>query len=99
MTVSWRYPGRPPTARLKASTRLLLGQQYCLKAVILPHAPMPPLSTYRRFFGAAVIANPERAALHPDSAAWPTTLQGGNPALRQITEDHLSSTSACPVSI
>ena len=72
------------------NTRLLLGQQYRLKAVTLPHAPIAPLSTYRRFFGAPVIANQERAALHPDSATWPTSLQGGNPALRQITEDYLS---------
>jgi AraC-like DNA-binding protein len=75
---------------LHRSTRLLLGEQYRIKAVTLPHAPIASMSTYRRFFGAPVIANQKRAALHPDSASWPTSLQGSNPALRRITEDYLS---------
>lgn len=72
------------------STKLLVGDGYRLKAVALPHAPIAPLSTYRRFFGAAVIANQERAALYPDSATWPTSLQGSNPAVRRIAEDYLA---------
>ena len=75
---------------LHRSTRLMIGEHYRVKAVTLPHTPIAPLGTYRRFFGASVIANQERAALHLDSATWPTSLQGSNPALRQITEDYLS---------
>jgi AraC-like DNA-binding protein len=69
---------------------LALGPHYRLRAVTLPHAPVAPLGTYRRFFGAPVSANQERAALHIDSAGMRADLQGGNPALRQITEDYLS---------
>lgn len=70
--------------------RLLLGPHYHLRAVTLPHTPLAPLSTYRRFFDAPVAAHQERAALHIDRAGLHADLQGGNPALRQITEDYLS---------
>ena len=70
--------------------RLLLGPHYHLRAATLAHTPLAPLSTYRRFFDAPVIAHQERAALHIDAAGLRTDLQGGNPALRQITEDYLS---------
>lgn len=70
-------------------SKMLLGEHHSLKAVTLPHAPIAPLSIYRRFFGTSVIANQECAALHLDSSGWRIPLRGGNPALREITEDFL----------
>jgi len=68
----------------------LLGAHYDLKLVTLPHTPVAPLSDYRRFFGAPVIANQERAAFHVSAATLRATLRTANPALKQITEDYLS---------
>ena len=73
-----------------AITRLLTGEHYQLKAVTLPHMPVAPLAVYRQFFGASVIANQERAALHVGRAMLRVAPRGANPALRQITEDYLS---------
>ncbi|EJL07111.1 AraC family transcriptional regulator [Pseudomonas chlororaphis] len=70
--------------------QFVMGSQYRLKLVTLPHAPSAPLSSYRRFFNAPVIAEQERAALHLDAAVLHGKIQGSNPALRQITEDYLS---------
>jgi AraC-like DNA-binding protein len=68
----------------------LVGTHYKLKLATIPHAPVAPLSHYRRFFGAPVIANQERAGLHLDANALRAALRGQNPALRQITEDYLA---------
>ncbi|AXQ28514.1 AraC family transcriptional regulator [Solimonas sp. K1W22B-7] len=70
--------------------RALLGVHYDLKLVTLPHTPVASLSRYRRFFGAPVIANQERAALHMHATSLRAELRGANSELRQITEDYLS---------
>ncbi|RJF80791.1 AraC family transcriptional regulator [Oleomonas cavernae] len=91
-------PGHPPqrqnidmclgTAHFLA--KALLGAPYDLKLVTLPHTPIAPLSRYRRFFGAPVIASQERASLHGPVTAFGAELRGANPALRRITEDYLA---------
>lgn len=70
--------------------QMLSGEHYPLKTITLPHVPIAPLLTYRRFFGAPVIANQERAALHIDRMMLGASLRGANPALRRITEDYLT---------
>jgi AraC-like DNA-binding protein len=71
-------------------TRLLAGQQYQLRAVALPHAPVAPLSIYKRFFSAPVFTEQPRAALHVSPETLRADLRGANPALRQITQDYLA---------
>ena len=75
---------------LHGITRLLAGSQYQLRAVALPHAPIAPTATYRRFFGAPVFTEQARAALHVRRETLRADLRGANPALRQITEDYLA---------
>lgn len=98
VAVEIRLPGHPAQRQTidiclgttHGIAKLLMGAQQHLKAVTLPHAPLAPLSVYRRFFGAPVIANQPRAGLHYDVAGLRTAVPGGNPALKQITEDYLS---------
>jgi AraC-like DNA-binding protein len=75
---------------LHGITRLLAGPKYQLRAVALPHAPVAPLSIYRRFFGAPVFAEQPCAALHVSRETLRADLRGANPALRQITEDYVA---------
>jgi AraC-like DNA-binding protein len=75
---------------LHGITRLLAGPQYQLRAVALPHAPVAPISIYRRFFGAPVFTEQPRAALHVSRETLRADLRGANPALRQITEDYVA---------
>lgn len=70
--------------------KLLAGHRYRLHAVALPHAPVAPLATYKRFFGAPVFTEQPRAALFPSRETMRADLSGANPALRQITEDYLA---------
>jgi AraC-like DNA-binding protein len=75
---------------LHGITRLLAGPEYQLRSVALPHAPVAPLSIYRRFFGAPVYTEQPRAALHVSRETLRADLRGANPALRQITEDYVA---------
>lgn len=70
--------------------RLLAGDRYRLLAVTLPHAPIAPVVAYKRFFGAPVLVEQPRAALHVSRDTLRADLHGVNPALRQITEDYLA---------
>ncbi|MGC6830404.1 AraC family transcriptional regulator [Pseudomonas aeruginosa] len=70
--------------------QFIQGADYNLQLVTLPHTPLASLNTYRRFFNAPVCSNQERAALHLEASGLRAKLHGGNPALRQITEDYLS---------
>ncbi|MCW5322383.1 AraC family transcriptional regulator [Verminephrobacter aporrectodeae subsp. tuberculatae] len=72
------------------TTQLLAGPSYHLLAVTLPHAPVAPIAIYREFFGAHVIAEQPRAALHLRRETLDASLQNTNPALRQITQDYLA---------
>ena len=66
-------------------TQLLTGEHYQLKAVTLPHMPVAPLAVYRRFFGASVIANQERAALHVGRAMLRVAPRGANDQFSSVT--------------
>lgn len=70
-------------------TRLLAGEHYRLQLVTLPHMPLVPLSHYRRFFGATVLANQERAGLHLSNSTLAVSLADDNPVLRRMTEEYL----------
>lgn len=97
VTIGMRSRGRPAGRQtldlcLGATHRIaqmLTGPLYRLKAVTLPHTPVAPLTTYRRFFGCPVVDHQERASLHADAAALRTPLPNVNTALRHITEDYL----------
>ena len=71
-------------------TRFVKPDGYRLKAVTLPHNPLAPLSVYRQFFGTAVLTNESVASLHVDAAGWKSPMEGGNAALRQVTDDYLA---------
>lgn len=70
-------------------TRMLAGEHYRLQVVTLPHTPLVPLAAYRRFFGAPVVANQERAGLHLSNSTLAVNLKDGNPTLRRMTEEYL----------
>lgn len=76
-------------ADLHNFTRLLAGKHYQLHAVMLPHAPVVSLSTYKRFFGAPVLVEQTRAALLISKSTLNVSLQDSNAMLRQISEDYL----------
>lgn len=81
---------------LHQNTRLLAGSRYRLFAVALPHKPLVPLATYRRFFGAPVHAEQPLAALCLSRDTLHADLSGANPALRRITEDYLERNFRSP---
>ena len=70
--------------------KLLAGDRYVLHAVTLPHEPVAPRSTYRRFFGAPVYFAQAHAGLHIARSTLETGLQKVNQTLRQIAVDYLS---------
>ncbi|MDP3857362.1 MAG: AraC family transcriptional regulator [Stagnimonas sp.] len=76
--------------------QLLAGKPGGLLAVALPHAPLAPLSVYRRFFGAPVHAEQAHGGLHIARASFEQNLQGVNHALRKIAVDYLSANFGNP---
>ncbi|MDM0110563.1 AraC family transcriptional regulator [Variovorax sp. J22R133] len=70
-------------------TRLLAGERYRLLGVAIPHAPLAPIATYKRFFNAPVFTEQPRAALYISRETLHTDMRGANPILRQITENYL----------
>ena len=69
---------------------LLAGNRGGLLAVALPHAPLAPLSVYRRFFGAQVMTEQGHAGLHIARSTYEQSLHGVNHALRKIAMDYLA---------
>lgn len=67
----------------------LAGAGYLLKAVDLPHTPIAPLATYKRFFGAPVRVAQERATLYLAPETLAADLQGVDETLRQLAVDYL----------
>ncbi len=70
-------------------TRMLAGEHYRLHVVTLPHTPLVPVSHYRRFFVAPVIANRERAGLHIGNVTLNASLRSENSVLLRMTEEYL----------
>ena len=75
---------------------LLAGDRYVLHGVTLPHEPLAPRSTYRRFFGAPVHFAQPHAGLHIARSTLETGLQKVNQTLRQIAVDYLSLNFKAP---
>lgn len=71
--------------------KLLAGDRYVLHAVTLPHEPLAPRATYRRFFGAPLHFAQAHAGLHIARSALETSLREVNPTLRQMAADYLST--------
>lgn len=69
---------------------LLAGHRNGLLAVALPHAPLAPISAYRRFFGAPVHVEQVHGGLHIARSTYEQNLQGVNHALRKIAVDYLA---------
>lgn len=83
-------------ADIHRMVQLLAGQSGGLLAVALPHAPLAPLSVYRRFFGAPVHTEQAHGGLHIARASFEQNLQGVNHALRKIAVDYLSANFGNP---
>ena len=71
--------------------QFLARDRYELKAVALPHAPVAPLKTYARFFGAKIYAAQEHGGLHVARKTLSATLQAVNESLRQLAVDYLEA--------
>ncbi|WP_370304931.1 AraC family transcriptional regulator [Sinimarinibacterium flocculans] len=69
---------------------LLAGLHYELRSVALPHAPIAPLSTYARFYGAPVLPAQPHGGLHIARTTFDAGLQDVNAALRQLAENYLA---------
>ena len=67
----------------------LAAENYELKAVSLPHMPLVSTSEYQRFFGAPILINQDRAALHLNKHTLDSQPHSTNPALREIAEDYI----------
>ena len=67
----------------------LAAENYQLKAVSLPHMPLAPIIEYQRYFGAPILVNQDRAALHLSKATLDSQPHSNNPALREIAEDYI----------
>jgi len=68
----------------------LAAENYELKAVSLPHKPIAALSEYQRFFGAPILINQERAALHLHRRTLDSQPHSSNPALRELAQDYIA---------
>ena len=69
--------------------RYLSGEKYQPLKVTLPHRPIIPLSTYKRFFHADVIADHQYAALFVPRDMLNITLDSTNHDLREIVDSYL----------
>jgi AraC-like DNA-binding protein len=67
----------------------LAAENYELKAVSLPHMPLVSTTEYQRFFGAPILINQDRAALHLSRKTLESQPHSTNPALREIAEDYI----------
>jgi hypothetical protein len=67
----------------------LAAENYELKAVSLPHMPLVSIKEYQRFFGAPILINQNRAALHLSRHTLDSQPHSTNPALREIAEDYI----------
>ncbi|MEF9994820.1 MAG: AraC family transcriptional regulator [Acinetobacter sp.] len=68
----------------------LAAENYELKAVSLPHKPLAALSEYQRFFGAPILVNQQRAALHLSRQTLQSQPHSTNQALREIAQDYIT---------
>jgi AraC-like DNA-binding protein len=75
---------------------LLTGHRSGLLAVALSHAPLAPLSVYRRFFGAPVYTQQAYSGLHVARANFEQKLQGMNQLTRKIAVDYLAANFSDP---
>jgi hypothetical protein len=62
----------------------LAAENYELKAVSLPHMPLVSIKEYQRFFGAPILINQNRAALHLSRHTLDSQPHSTNPALRKL---------------
>ncbi|MEG0487357.1 MAG: AraC family transcriptional regulator [Acinetobacter sp.] len=69
--------------------RYLSGDHYQLLKVTLPHSPIAPLSVYKRFFQAEVIADQQHAALYLHKKIFDKTLGSTDHGLREIVDSYL----------
>lgn len=61
-----------------------------LRGVSLPHAPIAPVSAYRKFFGAPVHFSQPFAGLHADKRSLLAEFRAVNPVLRQLAIEYIS---------
>jgi len=71
--------------------QFLARDRYELRAVALPHAPLAPLTSYARFFGARIHVEQEHGGLHVGPHTLSAPLQAVNESLRAIAVDYLDA--------
>ena len=69
--------------------KYLSGEQYRLLKVALPHHPIAPLNTYRRFFNADVMEGQSRAALYLHKSMLNIQFNSADHGLREIVDSYL----------
>jgi len=90
-------PGLPPARQAidlglgvaHRMIKLIVGEQYRLRAVSLPHTPIAPLSTYVAYFGAPVTSAQPHAALLVPRDFFDTPLPAVNETLRELAVHYL----------
>jgi AraC-like DNA-binding protein len=75
---------------------LLAAGSYGLRSVLLPHAPLAPVTRYTAFFGADVRFDQPGAVLRVPARLADEPVPGGNRVLRDLALDYISSHFPAP---
>ncbi|MFD6162885.1 AraC family transcriptional regulator [Nocardia sp. NPDC060256] len=70
--------------------RKVLGGDYGLRSLHLPHKPLAPVARYREYFGAPVVFETGRTAFRIPDDLPDRPITGGNPILRTMSVDYLT---------
>ncbi|MFC9439776.1 AraC family transcriptional regulator [Nocardia sp. NPDC057030] len=68
----------------------ILGEDYGLRSLHLPHKPLAPVARYREYFGAPVVFETGRTAFRIPDDLPDRPIVGGSPILRTMSVDYLT---------
>lgn len=71
-------------------SRLFCGDRFNLRGVSLPHSPVAPENSYRRFFQAPVFFEESYAGLHMHRELLQMDMKVVNPIVRQLALEHIA---------
>lgn len=83
-------------ADLHLMVKLLAGRHYVLHEIGLPHSPLAPRQTYRRFFSALVLTDQAHAFLRIADDTLHAKVAGVNESVRKLAVDYLSTHASAP---